>query len=161
MRVLAIDPGYGRAGFAVIDGGVKQHTLVVSECLETGADEIFEERLHAVGSRVSELIETYGPDCVVIEGLFFAKNKKTALQVAEIRGCCLFVAKQHKLPVYEYTPNQIKSAVVGDGGASKTAILQMLKHFLEIPDSKNRHDDEFDAIAVGVTHLSSNQQLWG
>lgn len=155
MRIFSIDPGYGRVGFAVIDKGMKKHIRVYSECLVTPQDAGFEDRLHAVGTRVHELIQEYKPDCTVIEGLFFAKNKKTALRIAEIRGCCTFVVKNNTLPLYEYTPNQVKSAITGNGAATKDEVMQMLKHFIDIPNVGECYDDEIDAIAVGVTHLSN------
>ena len=155
MRVFSIDPGYGRSGFAVLDSGVKKHTYIFSECFETSQNEEFELRLHNTGTRFRELIKEYTPDCVAIEGLFFAKNKKTALNIAEIRGCFIFIAKEYNLPIYEYTPNQIKSALTGNGSASKGEVLRMLKHFISKPLECVNRDDEIDAIALGVTHLSN------
>lgn len=155
MRVLSIDPGYDRVGFAVLERGTKKHHIVFSECFETGRKEDFADRLFSVGKRLEQLIEEYKPDCVALENLFFSRNKTTAMAVAEIRGCCSFVAKKYNLPTHEYTPKQVKGAITGNGNAEKTDVIKMLGHFSDIKQGSCKYDDEYDAIAVGVTHLSA------
>ena len=154
MKVLAIDPGYGRIGFAVLTKEGGKTNLLFSECFETEKDLLFEERLTQVGDRERSIIQTYQPDCMAIERLFFAKNKKTALQTAEVRGVCIYAAKECGLPVAEYTPNQVKSAITGSGNAGKQDMIRMVPQLITL-DHKKRHDDEYDAIAVGITHLVS------
>ena len=154
MKILAIDPGYGRIGLAVLlkEGG--RIDPLFSECFETGKEIAFEERLGQVGSRVRDVIQTHQPVCVAIERLFFSKNKKTALQTAEVRGVCIYTAKDYGLEVAEYTPNQVKNAITGNSNATKNDVIRMVPRLIALPSGK-RHDDEYDALAIGITHLVS------
>ena len=154
MRVLAIDPGYGRCGVAVVEkkGGKEQY--VYSDCIETLATSPFDERLSTVADEVKRLIEKFKPDSLAMERLFFTSNQKTAMHVAEVRGAILHVASSAEVPTFEYTPGQIKSATTGSGRADKKQITQMIHMLLKI-EKTIKHDDEYDAIAVGITHLAS------
>lgn len=149
MRVLAIDPGYERLGVAVIDGG----SLVFSECFQTPSTLPFSDRLLLVGREVRSVIERHAPETLAIEKLYFTSNQKTAMQVAQVIGAVTFIAHDSGLSVYEYTPLQIKSACTGNGRADKRQIMAMLPHLIRI-DKEIKHDDEYDAIAVGLTHLA-------
>lgn len=151
MRILAIDPGYDRLGIAVVEGTASKPSLVWSDCV-TPAREESEKRLAAVSRAVKDAAKRYHPDALAIETLFFSVNKKTALGVAEARGAVLSVAGTLSLPVKEYSPQQVKSAVAGHGGADKTAVARMVPRLLALP-SKKRTDDELDAIAIGITAL--------
>lgn len=154
MKVLGIDPGFGRCGVAIINkpsGG--KETLIYSDCIETSREDAFEERLAVVADVCSHLINEHNPNCVVLEKLFFTTNQKTAMRVAEVRGAILNTAIVANVPVYEYTPMQVKSAVAGDGRADKRQISRMLHMLIRI-DKKIRYDDEYDAIAIGITHLA-------
>ena len=160
MKVLAIDPGYGRIGFAVLckEGG--KTTILFSECFETGKEVLFEDRLIQIGDRLRGIMREYQPSCASIERLFFSKNKKTALQTAEVRGMCIFTAKDYGLTVVEYTPNQIKNAITGNSNAAKRDVIRMVPRLVDL-DDKKRHDDEYDAIAIAITHLVSVPLLAG
>lgn len=154
MRVLAIDPGYGRCGMAVVEkatGG--KETLVFSSCVETSSKEDFPDRLRKIVNECSRLIETYAPNAMAIETLYLAKNQKTAMRVAEVRGALISMATTLGLRVFEYTPGQIKNAASGWGGSDKRAVARML-HVLLAIQKDIVLDDEYDAIAVGVTHLA-------
>lgn len=153
MRILAIDPGYDRLGVAVVEGNASRPTLVWSDCIqpEKGAHE---ERLARVSEAVTAAIKEYAPDILAIETLFFNKNIKTAVGVAEARGAILSAAGSASLPVVEYSPQQVKSAVTGHGGADKGAVARMIPKLLILP-KKKRLDDELDAIAIGITALAS------
>lgn len=153
MRVLAIDPGYGRCGVAVLDKKDGKETYVYSACIETSSHTPFEERLCSVASECERLIEQFKPDVVALEKLFFNQNQKTAMHVAEVRGAILHCATSTGLPVSEYTPGQIKSATAGSGNADKKQITTMIHLLLKI-DKPITLDDEYDAIAVGITHLA-------
>ncbi len=152
MRVIAIDPGYGRCGVAVLmkESG-KEHVLY-SECIETSAELSFPERLAAVVAGCERVIHEETPTHMAIEKLYFATNQKTAMQVAEVRGALISLATQNGLHVSEYTPMQVKAAL-GYGRADKKQMAKML-HLLVKIDKPIQHDDEYDAIAVGVTHLA-------
>lgn len=151
MRILAIDPGYDRLGVAILEGNASRPVLIWSDCItpKRGARA---ERLAEVSQTITNAIKEYSPDALAIETLFFNKNIKTAVGVAEARGAILAVAGSISLPVIEYSPQQVKSAVTGHGGADKAAVSRMIPKLLTLPPKK-RTDDELDAIALGITAL--------
>lgn len=154
-RVLAVDPGYDRLGLAVLEGDASSPVLVWSDCIVPKKAEAG-ERLREVSRAVTAAIASYAPAILAIEKLFFSANKKTALKVAEARGAILSAAAEESLPVVEYSPQQVKAAVTGYGGADKRAVARMLPHLLSLSDKK-RLDDEIDAIAIGITALASGR----
>ncbi|MBM3272007.1 crossover junction endodeoxyribonuclease RuvC [Candidatus Kaiserbacteria bacterium] len=156
MRVLAIDPGYGRCGVAVIEKRDGKEILIFSDCIETTANDPFPERLATVADAAARLAEKYKPDCMALEKLYITKNQKTGMQVAEVRGALLQVAAVAGLPVSEYTPGQVKQAAAGWGGADKQTVAKMVRVLVRI-EKDIRHDDEYDAIAVGITHLAHSR----
>jgi crossover junction endodeoxyribonuclease RuvC len=153
MRVLAIDPGYGRCGMAVIERVNNKETLLYSDCVETSGQDEFSDRLATIADACSRLIREYKPDTVALEKLFFQKNQKTAMRVAEVRGALIETATRLDVSVAEYGPGQVKSAVAGSGRADKHAIASMVRMLIKI-EKKIDHDDEYDAIAIGITHLA-------
>ena len=154
MRVLAIDPGYGRCGIAILERTKTKDVLVYSDCIETSAAAEFTERLNGVAQECRRILTLHKPDCVALEKLYFSNNQKTAMRVAEVRGAILSLAGEHALPVSEYTPGEIKSAAAGHGGADKKQVIKMLHALIKI-EKVIRLDDEYDAIAIGITHLAS------
>jgi crossover junction endodeoxyribonuclease RuvC len=154
MKVLSIDPGYGRCGVAILDRVQgKKETLVYSACIETSAKIAFIERLAQVITECERIITTHSPDHVALERLYFSTNQKTAMQVSEVRGALINMASRHGLPVHEYTPAQVKSAAAGWGGADKRQVAIMVRALIQM-NSIPQHDDEYDAIAVGITHFA-------
>lgn len=153
MRVIAIDPGYGRCGVAVVEKNGGKETWIYSDCIETNASDGFVERLAQVVAECERLMHEHQPDALAMERLFFTSNQKTAMQVAEVRGAILNAAAVAGIPSFEYTPGQVKSATTGSGKADKKQITAMLHMLLRI-EKDIRHDDEYDAIAVGITHLA-------
>jgi crossover junction endodeoxyribonuclease RuvC len=151
MRILAIDPGYARLGIAVVEGNPSRPTLIMSGCVlpEKGARE---DRLAHVSTAVATAIKEYAPDALAIETIFFSINKKTAIGVAEARGAVLAAAGIASLPVIERSPQQVKLAVTGHGGADKAAVARMIPRIIALPEKK-RLDDELDAIAIGIAAL--------
>ena len=159
MRIIAIDPGYERLGIAVIEkieGG--KETLLFSECFKTSAKIPFEERLLQIGDEIKKVIAEYSPTALSIETLFFTNNQKTAMHVSEARGAITYVAMAEGLKLYEYTPLQIKVAVTGDGRADKKAVTSMIRRLITIKNPVE-HDDEYDAIACGLTFFASYKTL--
>jgi crossover junction endodeoxyribonuclease RuvC len=155
MKVLALDPGYGRCGIAVCERLPNgQVVLLQSDCITTNPKDPFEVRLHSVVSVFREWIQTHQPDVCAFERLFFTKNQKTAMRVAEARGAFILTAEEAGIPIHEYGPGEIKVAVTGDGRASKKQICTMV-HLLVKPSKKITHDDEYDAIAVALTACAS------
>lgn len=154
MRVIAIDPGYERLGIAILEKKDASEVLIYSECFKTSKELDFNKRLYLLGDRIRVLIREYQPDALAVEDLFFSKNTKTALKVSESRGVIAFVAMDNQLPVYEYTPNQIKVAVTGYGRATKNDIYAMVSRLVKM-NSDSKQDDEIDAIAIGITYFAS------
>lgn len=153
MRVLAIDPGFGRCGVAIVEKRNGREVWVYSDCIETPSTHTFSERLATVVNECIRLMEHHTPDAIAMEKLFVTKNQKTAMQVSEVRGALLYCAHMHAIPVFEYTPGQIKSAVTGSGGADKQAVAMLVNALVRITKTVT-HDDEYDAIAVGITHCA-------
>ena len=153
MRVLAFDPGYERLGVAVLEKN-KKEALLHSDCVRTSAKLPFEERLALLGAAAEALIKRWHPDAVALEEVYFEKNAKTAMQVAQVRGVLAYLAAKAAVPLYQYTPMQVKVATTGHGGSDKRAVAAMLPRLVSIKAGK-RLDDEMDAIAVGITCLAS------
>lgn len=156
MKVLALDPGYDRLGVAVIERVSGKESLVYSACIETDKKSDLTDRLFYVGTAVANLIEEYAPEAVAIETLFFNKNIKTAIGVAQARGIIIFLAKKAGCAVYEFGPQEIKVAVTGYGKSDKSAVIDMVKR-LVVNAPEKAHDDEYDAIAVGITALAHHR----
>jgi len=157
MRIIAIDPGFGRLGVAVLEQKLKE-TLIFSECFETSPKTPFPERILDIGGKVAEIIKIFKPEEAALEKLFFSANQKTAMNVAEARGAILYELARSKIPIFEYTPLQIKTALTSYGRADKSQIELMVSKILSV-DLKKKKDDEIDAIAVGITHFSSRKSL--
>jgi crossover junction endodeoxyribonuclease RuvC len=153
MKILAIDPGYDRLGIAIIEGDPSRPTLLMSDCIQPkkGARE---DRLGEVSNAITAAIKKYAPDVLALETLFFSVNKKTAIGVAEARGAILAAAGLARIPVIECSPQQVKLAVTGYGGSSKSAVASMIPRLLVL-SKKKRLDDELDAIGIGITALAT------
>jgi len=155
MKVLAIDPGYERCGVAVLERIGREERLLYSDCIQTSKELPFHERLSIIADECSRLIGEYQPDACAIEKVYFSANKKTAMAVSEVRGALISVALGRKLAVSEYTPAQVKVAVTGHGSADKKQIIAMVGRLIKI-EKEIRFDDEYDAIAIGITHLAQH-----
>jgi crossover junction endodeoxyribonuclease RuvC len=159
MRVLAFDPGYERLGVAVVEKQNGKEILIHSECVRTSATLTFPERLKLLGSAAEALIEAHAPTAISLEDVYFAKNEKTAMKIAEVRGMLTYIAAARGLPLYQYTPLQVKVAITGHGQSDKRAVAMMVSRLVVLPvlqaSAPKRLDDELDAIAVGLTCLAS------
>jgi crossover junction endodeoxyribonuclease RuvC len=155
--ILGIDPGYGRLGVAVIEKtSSKKEKVLYSACIETEAKTSIYERLLEIGNQTSSILDKFKPDEVALETLFIAKNQKTGMRVAEARGIIIYEILKRKIPVFEYSPLEIKSAVTGDGTSDKTRMIKMVHLLVEI-SKKISLDDEYDAIAVALTHSARSR----
>ncbi|MFA6445876.1 MAG: crossover junction endodeoxyribonuclease RuvC [Candidatus Paceibacterota bacterium] len=156
MKILAIDPGYERLGIAIMEkeSGSKER-IIFSDCLQTSAKEIHASRLAKIAEALKELIETYSPTILATEKLFFSSNQKTALLVAEARGVVLSECVRLGLKVFEYHPSAIKIAVTGHGKSDKKQVIDMVKKLVKI-DKTIKYDDEWDAVAVGITYFATD-----
>ena len=150
MRVLGIDPGFARVGFGIIDYVNGKEIYIYSECFETSSKDPFHIRLRALGVKTKALCEEWRPDAVAVETLFFEKNQKTAMHVAEARGVLVYESSQ-MAHVTEYTPLQIKMALTGYGKATKDQVTFMVEKIISLPLGV-RLDDELDALAIAITH---------
>lgn len=150
MKILGIDPGFGRLGYAILQIDKKSFRVIDCDCFETRAKSDFSKRLVLVADKVKKLISKHRPDIMAIEKIFFAKNQKTALQIAEVRGVLLYLAASSNVPAYEHTPLEVKMALCGYGRATKEQVQKMLKILLKLP-SLPRSDDATDALAIGLT----------
>ncbi|MEK7558643.1 MAG: crossover junction endodeoxyribonuclease RuvC [Patescibacteria group bacterium] len=158
MIVLAIDPGYERLGLAVIEKNKGKEILLYSDCFTTSAKENFEKRLFIIGQKVRRVIKEWKPQAVAIEKLYLATNQKTVMRVSETRGVLLYEAASAHISVTEFTPLQIKIAITSYGRAGKAQITEMVKKLIVFPNKKTT-DDEFDAVAVGLTFFAHHRDL--
>jgi crossover junction endodeoxyribonuclease RuvC len=154
MRILAFDPGFERLGAAVVEKINGKDILVHSECVRTVPKDTFPERLRQIGAVAEALIMQFKPDAVALEEIFFGKNEKTGIQIAEVRGVLTYIAMSKGLTVYDYTPLEVKIAITGYGKSDKAAVANMVPRLVSLP-ARKRLDDEMDAIAVGLTCLAS------
>ncbi|MFT7644696.1 MAG: crossover junction endodeoxyribonuclease RuvC [Candidatus Paceibacteria bacterium] len=153
MRVISVDPGYDRLGVAVMELIDGTEELIYSTCILTDKTQNLNERLLKIGNEFNSLLTTYKPTSLGIETIFFNKNIKTAIGVAQARGILIYLAQNYGCTVYEFGPQEIKIAVTGYGKSDKTAVIEMVKRLVpSSPDSVL--DDEYDAIAVGITCLA-------
>ena len=154
MRVIALDPGYDRLGVAVMENTDGVETLLFSTCIESSRLDELPARLLTIGTAFEKILKEYGPTAMAIETLFFNKNIKTAIGVAQARGTLLYLAKQAGCDVYEFNPQQIKSAITGYGNSDKKAVIDMVVRLVKNAPL-SALDDEYDAIAIGVTCLAT------
>ena len=156
MRVISVDPGYERLGVAVLDGPTGNETYIYATCIQTSPQTPHAKRLAHIHTEFEDLLQTYKPDICASETLYANYNQKTVIQVSESRGVLLAAAANHNLQIEEYTPGQIKAAVTGHGNSDKQQVTTIVQRLVSLPDKK-RYDDEYDAIAVGITALASSQ----
>lgn len=152
-RILGIDPGTGILGFGVVDCEIgRPLRMVTGGVISTPAHTPLETRLMEIYDGLKEIIEETKPDEISIEKLFFSKNVTTAISVAEARGVVILAAAQAGLPIFEYTPNQIKQTLTGYGGADKKQMQEMVKTQLNLA-TVPKPDDAADALAAAITHF--------
>jgi crossover junction endodeoxyribonuclease RuvC len=151
MIILGIDPGFARVGWAIMDAQSSKYNLRNCGCVETSKDMPSDERLVDVYKQVCKLIKKYKPGALAIEELFFTNNAKTAFKVGEARGVIILSGAIQDIPIFSYTPLQVKIAVTGYGNADKPQVGRMLKAILKLREMP-KLDDTVDAIAVALTH---------
>jgi crossover junction endodeoxyribonuclease RuvC len=152
MIVIGIDPGLARVGYGVIEVKNRQPEPVCYGCIESGKDQRTSERLLYIYNEISALFEKYPPAHIAVEKLFFSKNITSAMGVSEARGIILLLAGQKKIPVAEYTPNQVKQAITGSGRADKRQMQEMIMRLLHL-QTIPRPDDAADALSIALCHI--------
>lgn len=160
MRIMGIDPGTAICGYGIIDVIGSKLIPVTYGSIITTPDKSDAQRLEILFNDLSDLLEEYKPDKFGIEKLFFNRNVTTGITVAQARGVLLLAAEQQRIPIYEYTPPQIKQAVVGYGQASKQQVIKMTMNILGIRE-KIKPDDTADALACAIctAHSSHRDRL--
>lgn len=149
MRILGIDPGYAIVGYGVVDYAKNRFGVVGYGAITTKAKTPFEDRLEVIYNDMLEVIDMYKPDHLAIEKLYFNTNSTTAIDVAHARGVIVLAAKQKGVPIFEYTPLQVKQAVTGYGRAEKHQVMEMVKSLLSLK-SVPKPDDTADALAIAI-----------
>jgi len=158
MIILGIDPGYAIVGAGVVDYAGGQFALLEAKAITTQAGTAFERRLCEIYEGVAGLIEAHRPAAMAVEKLYFNTNSKTAIDVAQARGVILLAAARADVPVYEYTPLQVKQSVVGYGRAEKRQIQDMTRLLLRL-SACPKPDDVADALAIAICHGHSAGSL--
>jgi crossover junction endodeoxyribonuclease RuvC len=156
VRTFGIDPGSERTGYGCIETTGSRHRVVLCGAIATPSGASFPEKLLVIHQRLAALIAECQPDCVAVENLFYAVNARTALKLGHARGVAMLAAVEAGLPVIEYTPAEIKRAVVGYGRAEKQQVQHMVKLLLGLAAPPSPHDAA-DALAVAICHVHSHR----
>ena len=156
MIVLGIDPGTAATGYGVVERNGSRLRAIDYGCIVTASTTSLAERLLEIHASIGELIDTHQPGLVAVERLFFNKNVQTAFAVGQARGAVLLTAAQHGIPVFEFTPNEVKVAVTGNGRAPKDQVQRMVQVVLGLPELP-RPDDAADALAIAICLAHSHR----
>ncbi|MBQ9415373.1 MAG: crossover junction endodeoxyribonuclease RuvC [Clostridia bacterium] len=156
MVILGIDPGFALVGWGVVQYERSSFKPILYDSISTPAHTPVEERLEQIYHELSDIIEKTRPDAVAIEELFFNTNITTGIRVAEARGVILLCCRMHGVSIFEYTPSQVKQAVVGYGKAEKKQVIDMVTRILHLP-APPKPDDTADALAIAICHGHSGQ----
>ena len=154
MRIFGIDPGADRTGYGCVDTDGSRHAIVMCGAIAASTHASFPQKLHNIHARLADLLRECRPDCVAIENVFYAVNVRSALKLGHARGVAMLAAVEIGVPVLEYTPAEIKRAVVGYGRAEKAQVQHMVKLLLGLPTLPSPHDAA-DALAVAICHAHS------
>jgi crossover junction endodeoxyribonuclease RuvC len=158
VRVFGIDPGSERTGYGCIDSDGRHHQLVLCGAIRTRAGASFPDRLSMIYRELTGLLTDCRPECVAIENLFYSVNARSALKLGHARGVAMLAAVEAGMTVVEYTPAEIKRAVVGYGRAEKPQVGQMVKLLLGLTRVPSPHDAA-DALAVAICHLQRRDRV--
>jgi crossover junction endodeoxyribonuclease RuvC len=152
--ILGIDPGYATLGYGIIEFKNGRYTPINHGAIFTSSKDNFSGRLEIIFNKVSEILNTYKPEVTAVEKLYFQSNHKTAIDVAQARGVILLSAQKQNVPIYEYTPLQVKAAVTGYGKAQKKQVMMMTQRLLRLKELP-KPDDTADALAIAICHANS------
>jgi len=157
-KILGIDPGYGRLGYAIVERTKSDLTAIRFGVIDTPKQKALHLRLKIIYDHLKQMAHEFSPTVMAIEKLYFFRNVTTAIEVGESRGVALLVAAEFQMDVYEYTPHQVKQAVVGQGRATKMQVQEMVKLLYRLRE-KPKPDDAADALAVAWCHGMSSRAL--
>ena len=158
MQILGIDPGYATTGFGILEAGRGSVQLLNYGTITTPAAMKFPQRLEMLYDDMVRLLDTVKPDAVAVEELFWGHNVTTGIGVSHGRGVILLAIAKSGVPLFEYTPGQVKQAVVGYGSAEKRQVMDMTRRILKM-EKVARPDDAADAIAIALCHARSTTSL--
>lgn len=158
MKIIGIDPGYAIVGYGVIEYHSSRFTTLDYGAITTAAGTPFEERLLTIYEDLIQILTLHRPDAMAVEKLFFNSNQKTVIDVAQARGAIVLAATKMGVPVYEYTPLQVKQSVVGYGRAIKSQVMEMTKRLLNLK-AIPKPDDTADALAIAICHAHAAPSL--
>jgi len=153
MRIIGIDPGVSITGFAIMDFNNNKINLVKFGVIKA-SNKNFPEKIKEINMKIERIIQKYKPREAGIEKIFFYNNKKTAMEVAQVRGSIILTLIKNKIKIFDYTPLQVKQSITGYGNASKTQVQNMIKILLKLKETP-KPDDAADAIALCMCHLNS------
>jgi crossover junction endodeoxyribonuclease RuvC len=151
MRILGIDPGSEITGYGLIESDGSRHSSILFGAIRTSPRRAFHERLLQIYKQLVEILSHEEIHAVAVEGVFYSANVQSALKLGHARGVALLVAAQHGIPVFEYSPLEIKNAIVGYGRAEKSQVQMMVRLLLDLPETPTP-DDAADALAVAICH---------
>ena len=151
MIILGIDPGLAKVGYGAVKKSKKRIKCLGYGCIKTSPDNALQYRLNQIFNELNGLIKKYNPDVLVVEKLFFFKNAKTLIPVSEARGVLLLAAAKKKIPIYEFTPLQVKAAITGYGRAEKKQVQKMVKMLLDL-EKIPQPDDAADALGLAICY---------
>ncbi len=151
MRIFGIDPGSDRTGYGCVEADGSRHSIIVSGAIKTPPLASFPDKLLTIHAGLTALLAECRPDCVAIENVFYASNARSALKLGHARGVAMLAAVEAGLPIAEYTPAEVKRAVVGYGRAEKPQVQLMVKLLLGLATLPTPHDAA-DALAVAICH---------
>ena len=158
IKIIGIDPGTATLGWGVVEKNGSKVKPINYGCVRTVSTLAMPDRLFNIFCNLCDIIEKERPDCAAVEELFFFKNQKTIISVAEARGVAIIACKSLKIPVFEYTPLQVKQALTGYGRADKNQIQQMVKFVCKLKECP-KPDDAADALAVAICHSQTNSKF--
>ena len=154
MLILGIDPGIGITGYSILEIKNEKLDIIASGSIQTDKNAPHPKRLLELRKDIDFLIKKYKPDCASIEQLFFFKNQKTIIPVAQARGVILVTLEENHIPTFEYTPLVVKQTITGHGRADKSLVKLMIKNFVEIKENV-KLDDTIDSIALAICHAQN------
>ncbi len=154
MVILGIDPGFATVGFGILQAERGQQRMVQCGAITTRAGQPLPTRLFQIAEDMEELLTTFRPDVMAVEELFFTNNITTGIGVAQARGVILLAAERHGIPIFEYSPSEVKLAVAGYGKAEKRQVMEMTKRLLRL-SAAPKPDDAADAVAIALCHARS------
>lgn len=160
MLIMGIDPGIGITGYSFVeyfsDKNGEKFNLLSSGSIQTDKTAPHSKRLLELKSDLDSLVKEYKPDCASIEQLFFFKNQKTIIPVAQARGVILLSLEENNIPVFEYTPLVVKQTTTGHGRADKSMVKMMVKNYIDL-DKKIKLDDTIDSVALAICHVQNSR----